>query len=135
MRKTARTFGAGNGEIYYSLSRGPLQPGHAVYSYILEDGPHFRLFNNAAQCVYLSFYILGIAGALTPVRKKGAPAVCAVGCAGGVLPVHAAVESNHRQLVNQWPLYWAAAAAGLAALGSFAAQRLPRGFHAQNVQN
>ena len=93
MRKTARTFGAGNGEIYYSLSRGPLQPGHAVYSYILEDGPHFGLFNNAAQCVYLSFYILGhcrCAGVRAQTRDA-ACCVCAVGCAGGVLLVHAAV--------------------------------------------
>ena len=77
MRKTARTFGAGNGEIYYSLSRGPLQPGHAVYTFILEDGPHFGLFNNAAQCVYLSFYVLGAAGALAALRRRGMPPVCA----------------------------------------------------------
>lgn len=136
MRKTARTFGAGNGEIYYSLSRGPLQPGHAVYSYILEDGAHFGLFNNAAQCVYLSFYILGIAGALAAVRRRGAPAVCAPWAAlAGFYLFMLLWESNHRQLVNQWPLYWAAAAVGLAALGGFAARRLPRGFHAQNAQN
>lgn len=136
MRKTARTFGRRQRRnLLFALTRAAAA-GHAVYSYILEDGPHFGLFNNAAQCVYLSFYILGIAGALASVRRKGAPAVCAPWAAlAGFYLFMLLWESNHRQLVNQWPLYWAAAAAGLAALGSFAAQRLPRGLHAQNVQN
>lgn len=123
MRKTARTFGAGNGEIYYSLSRGPLQPGHFIYSIILEDGAYFGLFNNAAQCVYLSFYVLAVAGALALVRAKGAPAVCAPFAAmAGFYLFMLMWESNHRQLVNQWPLYWITAAAGLAALGGFLAR-------------
>lgn len=136
MRKTARTFGAGNGEIYYSLSRGPLQPGHAVYTFILEDGPHFGLFNNAAQCVYLSFYVLGAAGALAALRRRGMPPVCAPWAAlAGFYLFMMLWESNHRQLVNQWPLYWMVAAVGLAALGGFAARRLPQNHHAQNEQN
>ncbi len=136
MRKTARTFGAGNGEIYYSLSRGPLQPGHFVYSLILEDGKYFGLFNNAAQCVYLSFYILAVAGALALVRARGIPTVCAPFAAmAGFYLFMLMWESNHRQLVNQWPLYWITAAAGLAAFGNVLARHGNTQESAQHSQN
>ena len=80
--------------------------------------------------------MLGAAGALAALRRRGMPPVCAPWAAlAGFYLFMMLWESNHRQLVNQWPLYWLVAAVGLAALGGFAARRLSQKRHVQNEQN
>lgn len=114
-RKLARTFGSGNGEVYYTLNRGVLHPERPVYQLVLADGAWFRYFDNAAQCVYLLFYVFGVAGAALTWRKRGnagqhtAPYFALMGFVAFML----LWESNHRQLVNQWPLFIMTASVGL----------------------
>lgn len=118
-RKTTRTFGSGNADISYMMSRGPLHPERAVYQVILPEGRLYRYFDNLTQCVYLLFYPLGIfaAGRALKKREHGilshtAPFIALFGFYLFML----LWESNHRQLVNQWPLFFIAAAVGLCAL-------------------
>lgn len=114
-RKTNRTFGSGNGEVNYLLVRQPNNPGHWVYRLISSDGAWFRYFDNLSQVVYLSFYVLALGGVLLALRRKKAaflrnfaPFLALV----GFFLFMMLWESNHRLLVNQWPLYTVAAAAG-----------------------
>lgn len=137
LTKLSRTFGSGNADIGYMLSRGPLHPRRAVYQFILPQGRFYGLFNNANQAVYTLLYLLALAGAALGLRRLARaedrlspPPAADVTAAG---PPHEALsevylalcgfvafmllwESNHRQLVNQWPLLIAAAAVGLARL-------------------
>lgn len=118
-RKTCRTFGSGNGEVNYLLCRGPLYPQRMIYRFISTEGGWFRYFDNLAQCVYLSFYLLAVAGAALAFRRSEktylhhtAPFFALMGFFAFMM----LWESNHRLLVNQWPLFIIAAAAGAALL-------------------
>lgn len=121
-RKTCRTFGSGNAEIYYLLVRQPNNPSHFIYQIITMEGKYYFLYNNLSQCVYLSFYVLALAGIFLALKNKKASFL------ENTAPFTALIgfflfmmlwESNHRQLINQWPLYIiAAASGGFAALQS-----------------
>lgn len=121
-KKTARTFGSGNADISYMMDRGPLHPERFIYQIILPQGRFYRYFDNLVQCVYLLFYPLALFGAGWALRKKTAvlqhtaPFVSLAGFYLFML----LWESNHRQLVNQWPLFFITAAVGLCALTDWA---------------
>ncbi|MFV0412481.1 MAG: hypothetical protein ACK5L3_04305 [Oscillospiraceae bacterium] len=127
-RKTCRTFGSGNGEVNYLLVREPNNPNHFIYQIISTEGKFFRYFDNLSHCVYLSFYIFSIAGVAVALKKKNraftnntAPFLALTGFYFFMM----LWESNHRLLVNQWPLFIIAAAAGAGALLPKIYTRLP----------
>ena len=118
-RKTCRTFGSGNGEVNYLLVRQPHNPSHWLYRFISADGQFFRYFDNLCHTVYLSFYLLSMGGAFLAIKKKQADYLTHSAPFFALMGFYAFMllwESNHRLLVNQWPLYIIAAAAGAATL-------------------
>ena len=90
-------------------------PAGWVYELVLENGRFYTLYNNLSQSAYLTLTALGVAGAFLTLRRRGkgaarfAPplALC------GFWLFMMLWESNHRQLVNQWPLWLILAAEGL----------------------
>ncbi|MFV0350844.1 MAG: hypothetical protein ACK5JF_00845 [Oscillospiraceae bacterium] len=127
-RKPSRTFGSGNGNVDYLLVRMPDDPGHFVYQIITPVGRLWRYFDISSQAVYLGFYVLGVAGAVVALVKKKkaylqntAPFLALVGFYVFMM----LWESNHRQLVNQWPLFIITAAAGAAGVYGSLQKHLP----------
>ncbi len=110
--KASRTFGSGDADIDYMLSRGPLYPNRFVYQLILPSGQYYAIFNNVNQAVYVFLNVLMAVGAFFSLREKkhGLYAVYIALC--GFFVFMLLWESNHRQLVNQWPLYFMGAAVG-----------------------
>lgn len=126
-RKTVRTFGSGNAEIYYSLNMQPEDTGRFIYRFIIPGGRLFAVYNNLAQAVYLSFYVFALAGAAWALRRKQAPWLANIAPFLALVGFFAFMmlwESNHRQLINQWPLFVMVAAAGAPPLAR-ALQALP----------
>lgn len=120
LRKTCRSFGSGEADLGYSyLYAEPSQPVNWVYRLILRNGQYFPVFNNLAHSFYLMLLALGVLGAARAAYRGGT--LCREG-----FPLYLALvgfwmfmmlwESNHRQLINQWPLLWMAAGIGLAGL-------------------
>ena len=115
-RKTCRTFGSGTADMSYSYQyQDDSPPAGWVYELVLENGRFYALYNNLSHSMYLVLTLLGAAGAFLALRAKSpllarfAPplALC------GFWLFMMLWESNHRQLVNQWPLYLILAAQGL----------------------
>lgn len=101
------------------LARIPDDPGRFVYQIITSEGRLWRYFDIASQAVYLSFYVFGVAGAAIALLKKKKEYLQNIAPFLALLGFYAFMmlwESNHRQLVNQWPLFIIAAAAGAAML-------------------
>lgn len=116
-RKTCRTFGSGNADVCYLLVRQPDNPNHWVYQIVSTNGRLYRYFDNFSQAVYLSFYLFALAGVAYALKNRSkhyfqniAPFLSLVGFFFFMM----LWESNHRLLVNQWPLFIIAAAAGFA---------------------
>lgn len=115
-RKTCRTFGSGNAEVYYTFKYDTefVTPFNFVYETTLEDGRYYPEFNKRSQAVYVSSIALGVVGALlAAIRKKEhgnfAPHIALIGFWLFMM----LWESNHRQLINQWSLFFIVAAIGL----------------------
>ena len=115
-RKTCRTFGSGTADMSYSYQyQDDSPPAGWVYELVLENGRFYALYNNLSHSMYLVLTLLGAVGAFLALRAKSpllawfAPplALC------GFWLFMMLWESNHRQLVNQWPLYLILAAQGL----------------------
>jgi len=116
-RKTCRTFGSGNAEVYYTFKydESDTTPFNFVYECTLEEGRYYPYLNLASQTVYMTAVLLGVAGAVLAVIKKYnlnnfAPHVALIGFWMFMM----LWESNHRQLINQWSLLFMASAIGLA---------------------
>lgn len=115
-RKTCRTFGSGNAEVYYTYKyhESDSTPFNFVYESTLENGKYYPYFNYASQAVYLTAILLGIIGAVLSIFRKYnfekfAPNVALIGFWLFMM----LWESNHRQLINQWSLFFILAATGL----------------------
>ncbi len=115
-RKTCFTFGIGDYNIDYLLCMEPENPEHPIYEIVRENGSLHTAYIYASQTVYLSFYLLGIVGALCALikRKAGiinhfAPYLSLVGFYIFML----LWESGRRQPINQLGLYISVAAVGL----------------------
>ena len=115
-RKSCRTFGSGTADMSYNYQyQDDSPPAGWVYELVLENGRYYFLFNNLSQASYLTLTALGIIGTFLALRRKSALvqqfapqlALC------GFWLFMMLWESNHRQLVNQWPLYLILAAQGL----------------------
>jgi len=121
-RKTCRTFGSGNAEVYYTFKYDEefVTPFNLVYETTLEEGKYFPVFNYSSQIVYLLSIIFGIIGAvLAVIKKQGldkfAPHIALIGFWMFMM----IWESNHRQLINQWSLFFIVCAIGMYNLGNF----------------
>lgn len=115
-RKSSFTFGSGNGGMEFVLTEEPNNPSHFLYQLGAYTGRYFRYYNNLVQCVYLSFYLFSMAGALYALKKR-VPAVLnnttVFWALAGFIIFMMLWESNPRQLVNQWPLFIMAATIGV----------------------
>ena len=74
----------------------------------------YTVSNNLSQAVYLLLNILGVAGAVCLLCKKDrrtdvSPHLALLGFWVFMM----LWESNHRQLINQWSLYFIVAALGM----------------------
>ena len=106
--KTTRTFGCGNGEIQYMFGRDPVYPDHFLYELLLDTRAGYRIADKLVQCEYLMFYPLAIAAAAYALKAQVSSAVrhCAPYLSlVGFYCFMLLWESNHRQIVNQWPLF------------------------------
>ncbi|MBQ7902499.1 MAG: hypothetical protein IJ362_02090 [Oscillospiraceae bacterium] len=116
-RKTCRTFGCGNAELYYTYQYNTTNPVpvNLVYHLTLQNGRFYTVLNNGSQAVYLVSLLLGVVGAVIIIRKKTgdfslfAPHIALIGFWIFMM----IWESNHRQLINQWSLFFITAAIGL----------------------
>ncbi|MEG1862741.1 MAG: glycosyltransferase family 39 protein [Oscillospiraceae bacterium] len=113
LMKASRTFGCGDADIDYMLSRGPIYPDRTIYQFIMQDGKYFSIFNNVNQAVYVAINILVALGAFLSLKDKKHALSIPYIAIGGFVVFMLLWESNHRQLVNQWPLYFMAASVGL----------------------
>ena len=115
-RKTCRTFGCGNREMYYTyLYSNKSEPVNWVYNLVLQNGRFYTITNNLSHIAYLFTFMLGVVGAVIFMFKKKnkpfafAPHISLIGFWIFMM----LWESNHRQLVNQWSLFFIAGAIGL----------------------
>jgi len=115
-RKTCRTFGSGNAAIdnmYRYADEIPEITG--IYEYTLADGDNFQNINDLSQSVYLMIIAIGVIGSLIIIFKNNymlsdfVPYISLIGFWMFMM----IWESNHRQLVNQWSLFFIVAAIGL----------------------
>lgn len=115
-KKTCRTFGSGTADMSYNYQYqdDSLVAGW-VYDIVLQQGRFYFLFNNLSNGMYLLLLLLGVAGACLVVPKKDAllfafaPFLALVGFWMFMM----LWESNHRQLINQWSLFFITGAIGL----------------------
>ncbi len=114
--KASRTFGSGDADIDYMMSRGPLHPENAVYEFILPTGRFYTMFNNVNQAVYVLLNVLMVLGAVLSIKGKKRPITAVYIALCGFFVFMLMWESNHRQIVNQWPLYFMAASVGVQSL-------------------
>lgn len=123
-RKTCRSFGSGNADLRYSLLYADdSQPINLVYDLVLENGRCYGLYNNLSHSFYLTMLLLAVAAAVLGLRRgDGRTGVLCLALVGFWLFMML-WESNHRQWINQWPLLFMLAAAGLRQLADL---RLPR---------
>ena len=86
-----------------------------IYEYTLVNGEYFQNINDLSQSVYLLVLATGIIGAVIIIFKKDymlsdfVPYISLVGFWIFMM----IWESNHRQLVNQWSLFFIVGAIGL----------------------
>ena len=115
-RKTCRTFGSGNAAIdnMYRYA-DEITEITDIYEYTLADGEHFENINDLSQSVYLMIMAIGVIGAVIIIFKKNymlsdfVPYISLIGFWMFMMMW----ESNHRQLVNQWSLFFVIGAIGL----------------------
>ena len=114
--KTCRTFGSGNADLRYSFKyEENYNPTTLLYNFVFENGAYYGITNNLSNAVYLLANLLGVAGGgiiLFKNRKKAADFAPHLAMAGFWLFMML-WESSHRQLINQWSLYFILAAMGL----------------------
>ena len=114
-RKTCRTFGSGNRDMRYSyLYAEPSEPVNTVYKLVLENGPYYGIYNNFSNSFYLFMIVTGVAGAIVKLKEKKFNTTLApyLGLVGFWLFMML-WESNHRQLINQWSLFFIVSAIGI----------------------
>ncbi len=114
-RKTCRTFGSGNRDMRYSyLYAEPSEPVNTVYKLVLENGPYYGIYNNFSNSFYLFMIVTGVAGAIVKLKEKKFNTTLApyLGLVGFWLFMML-WESNHRQLINQWSLFFIVSAVGI----------------------
>ncbi len=104
-RKLNRTFGSANGDVGYMLSRGALNPDNFIYQLILPDGRFYVAFSHLNQGVYVFLCIFGVLGAVFSIKKGDRRADVIYLALLGFFLFMFLWESNHRQLINQFPLY------------------------------
>ena len=113
--KTCRTFGSGNADLRYSFKyEEDYNPTTLLYNFVFENGSLYTINNNLSHAVYLLLNILGVAGAVIMLFKKAdikdfSPYLAL----SGFWLFMMLWESSHRQLINQWALYFITAAIGL----------------------
>lgn len=120
-RKSCRTFGSAEGAIsnMYRYDN-EISEISGIYEYTLVGGKHFSKTNDISQSVYLLTIAVGIIGAIIIVFRKEfmlsafVPHISLIGFWMFMM----IWESNHRQLVNQWSLFFIVAAIGLYSLWS-----------------
>ncbi len=116
-KKTCRTFGCGNGEMWksYKYSKEHDNCPNMIYQLIFENGVYYRWYNNISNSVYLLFNILAVAGVLIMIIKKQQHKINYIPYLSliGFWMFMMLWESNHRQLINQWPIYIIVAATGM----------------------
>ncbi len=117
-RKTCRTFGSGNGDMSYSYRfSDEEQPINLVYRTVFQSGPYYGLYNNLSHSFYLVLLLLGIVGAVRQRTERTLPQQGVLCLAMiGFWMFMMLWESNHRQLINQWPLFFMLGSIGLASL-------------------
>ncbi len=115
-RKLNYTFGSGDGDISYMLSRGPVNEDNFIYSLILPEGRFYTEFFHLNQSVYVLLCVLGVVGATASLRRRNNKADAMFLALLGFFLFMLFWESNQRQLVNQIPIYIALASLGLAAI-------------------
>ncbi len=115
-RKTRRTFGSANAEMYYTyLYDNTGIPINTVYELVYQDGKYYNITDNLCQSIYLLSFIFAIVGsALILIKRHNdiynfAPHVGLIGFWIFMM----LWESNHRQLINQWSLFFITAAIGM----------------------
>ena len=115
-KKTCRSFGSGNADLRYSFKyEEDSNPSTLLYHMVFENGRFYGIINNLSHGVYLMLNLLGITGAaiiLFKYRKEAYNFVPYVALIGFWIFMML-WESNHRQLINQWSLYFITAATGL----------------------
>ena len=115
-RKTCRTFGSSFAAIdnMYRYA-DEITNISGIYEYTLVNGEYFQNINDLSQSVYLLVLATGIIGAVIIIFKKDymlsdfVPYISLVGFWIFMM----IWESNHRQLVNQWSLFFIVGAIGL----------------------
>lgn len=130
--KTCRSFGSGTADMSYNYQyMNQSIPVNWLYELVLENGRCYFLYNNLAHSSYLALCLLGTMGALLVLLRRSSLR------GSFVLPLSLTGfwlfmmlwESNHRQLINQWPFYLMLAALGLfllSAPGSAKKQKSPQ---------
>lgn len=113
LMKASRTFGCGDADIDYMMSRGPIYPNRWIYQFILPEGSYYFLFNNINQTIYVVINLFMLIGAILGLKDKNKQLNTPYIALGGFVIFMLLWESNHRQLVNQWPLYIMGAALGV----------------------
>lgn len=115
-RKTCRTFGSGTGEMYYNYQYQDNSPVAGwVYEIVFQQGKYFSLFNNLSQGMYLFMMFLSVAGAVIVLKQNNPLSACFAPYLSlvGFWMFMMLWESNHRQLINQWSLFFICGRTGL----------------------
>ncbi len=115
-RKTSRTFGSGIAAIdnMYRYA-DEIEEISGIYEYTLSEGEYFSMINDISQAVYIIVIGLGIIGSIVIIFKKEymlsdfVPYISLIGFWMFMM----IWESNHRQLVNQWSLFFIVASIGI----------------------
>lgn len=115
-RKTCRTFGSGNAAIdnMYRYAN-EITEISGIYEYTLADGKYFQNIDDLSQSIYIMSIGLGVIGAVIIILKKDymlsdfVPNISLIGFWMFMM----IWESNHRQLVNQWSLFFIIASISL----------------------
>lgn len=114
--KTCRTFGSGNADLRYSFKyEEEYNPSSLLYNFVFENGRFYGITNNLSNSVYLLINLLGICGGaiiLVKNRERAKNFAPHLGLAGFWVFMML-WESSHRQLINQWGLYFIVASIGL----------------------
>ncbi len=122
-RKLNRTFGSANGDIAYMLSRGSLDPDNFIYQLIMPQGRFYVAFSHLNQGVYIFMCVAGVVGAVILLKKRDRRGDAIYLSLLGFFLFMFLWESNHRQLVNQFPLYIMLASIGVAQTISLLSRR------------
>ena len=125
--KTCRTFGSGDAELYVSYQYvADATPINLVYEITLNSGRFFPIFRLGSQAMYLLYILLGVVGSIFIIFKKDknlfnfSPHIALIGFWIFMM----LWESNHRQLINQWSLFFITAAVGVYYIWQFTVDKL-----------